>query len=56
MRRERGFRLLALALGLAGVDACIPAVVDVDSFALGNAYELSGMINPQAIAWLPMML
>src|SRR5947207_10672779 len=27
-----------------------PAVVDVDSFALGNAYELSGMINPQAIA------
>jgi len=28
----------------------LPAVVDVDSFALGNAYELSGMINPQAIA------
>ena len=27
-----------------------PAVVDVDSFALGNAYELSGSINPQAIA------
>ena len=27
-----------------------PAIVDVDSFALGNAYELSGMINPQAIA------
>ena len=27
-----------------------PSVVDVDSFALGNAYELSGMINPQAIA------
>jgi type IV pilus assembly protein PilM len=27
-----------------------PAVVDVDSFALGNAYELSGAINPQAIA------
>jgi type IV pilus assembly protein PilM len=27
-----------------------PAVVDVDSFALGNAYELSGLINPQAIA------
>jgi type IV pilus assembly protein PilM len=27
-----------------------PAVVDVDSFALGNAYELSGQINPQAIA------
>jgi type IV pilus assembly protein PilM len=28
----------------------LPAIVDVDSFALGNAYELSGMINPQAIA------
>src|SRR5262245_60199791 len=27
-----------------------PAIVDVDSFALGNAYELSGAINPQAIA------
>jgi type IV pilus assembly protein PilM len=27
-----------------------PAVVDVDAFALGNAYELSGLINPQAIA------
>ena len=27
-----------------------PAIVDVDSFALGNAYELSGQINPQAIA------
>jgi type IV pilus assembly protein PilM len=27
-----------------------PAIVDVDSFALGNAYELSGMVNPQAIA------
>jgi type IV pilus assembly protein PilM len=27
-----------------------PAIVDVDSFALGNAYELSGTINPQAIA------
>ena len=27
-----------------------PSVVDVDSFALGNAYELSGSINPQAIA------
>src|SRR5436190_2261687 len=27
-----------------------PAIVDVDSFALGNAYELSGSINPQAIA------
>src|SRR5687767_10162832 len=27
-----------------------PSIVDVDSFALGNAYELSGMINPQAIA------
>ncbi len=27
-----------------------PAVVDVDSFALGNAYELSGSINPQAVA------
>jgi type IV pilus assembly protein PilM len=27
-----------------------PAVVDVDSFALGNAYELAGMINPQSIA------
>lgn len=26
-----------------------PAVVDVDSFALGNAYELSGLANPQAI-------
>lgn len=26
-----------------------PAVVDVDSFALGNAYELAGMVNPQAI-------
>jgi type IV pilus assembly protein PilM len=27
-----------------------PAVVDVDSFALGNAYELSGQINPGGIA------
>jgi type IV pilus assembly protein PilM len=27
-----------------------PAVVDVDSFALGNAYELSGMANAQAVA------
>ena len=27
-----------------------PAILDVDSFALGNAYELSGQINPQAIA------
>jgi len=27
-----------------------PAVIDVDSFALGNAYELSGMVNPQAVA------
>jgi len=27
-----------------------PAIVDVDSFALGNAYELSGTINAQAIA------
>jgi type IV pilus assembly protein PilM len=27
-----------------------PAIVDVDSFALGNAYELSGMSNPQAVA------
>src|SRR4029079_8258818 len=27
-----------------------PAILDVDSSALGNAYELSGMINPQAIA------
>ena len=27
-----------------------PAIVDVDSFALGNAYELSGSVNPQAIA------
>jgi type IV pilus assembly protein PilM len=27
-----------------------PAVVDVDSFALGNAYELSGLVNPQAVA------
>ncbi len=27
-----------------------PAVVDVDSFALGNAYELSGMVNPAAVA------
>ncbi len=27
-----------------------PAIVDVDSFALGNAYELAGLINPQAIS------
>ena len=27
-----------------------PAIVDVDSFALGNAYELSGSVNPEAIA------
>jgi type IV pilus assembly protein PilM len=27
-----------------------PAIVDVDSFALGNAYELSGMVNAQAVA------
>lgn len=27
-----------------------PAVVDVDSFALGNAYELTGLVDPQAIA------
>ena len=27
-----------------------PAIVDVDSFALGNAYEMAGMINPQAIS------
>lgn len=27
-----------------------PAIVDVDSFALGNAYELSGMVNPAAVA------
>jgi type IV pilus assembly protein PilM len=27
-----------------------PAIVDVDSFALGNAYELSGSINTAAIA------
>jgi len=27
-----------------------PAVVDVDSFALGNAYELSGQVNPAAVA------
>ena len=27
-----------------------PAVVDVDSFALGNAYELTGTIQPEAIA------
>jgi len=35
---------------LEGAPASRPAIVDVDSFALGNAYELSGMINPQAIA------
>jgi type IV pilus assembly protein PilM len=27
-----------------------PSVVDVDSFALGNAYELAGTLNPQAIS------
>jgi type IV pilus assembly protein PilM len=27
-----------------------PSIVDVDSFALGNAYELAGMINAQAVA------
>jgi type IV pilus assembly protein PilM len=27
-----------------------PHIIDVDSFALGNAYELTGSINPQAIA------
>ena len=27
-----------------------PSVVDVDSFALGNAYELAGTISPQAVA------
>src|SRR5687767_6580562 len=27
-----------------------PSIVDVDSFALGNAYELSGMVNPAAVA------
>jgi type IV pilus assembly protein PilM len=26
-----------------------PAIVDVDSFALGNAYELSGLVNPDAV-------
>src|SRR5262245_36011211 len=26
-----------------------PGIVDVDSFALGNAYELAGMINPDAV-------
>ncbi len=35
------------ALEAAGLQ---PAVIDVDSFALGNAYELAGMINPQAIS------
>ena len=28
----------------------LPSIVDVDSFALGNAYELTGKLNPQAIA------
>jgi type IV pilus assembly protein PilM len=27
----------------------VPQIIDVDSFALGNAYELSGLINAQAI-------
>ncbi len=27
-----------------------PAIVDVDSFALGNAYELTGMLKPDAVA------
>ncbi|HEX7897385.1 MAG TPA: type IV pilus assembly protein PilM [Planctomycetota bacterium] len=27
-----------------------PSIVDVDSFALGNAYELSGMVNAAAVA------
>jgi type IV pilus assembly protein PilM len=26
-----------------------PVILDVDAFALGNAYELGGLINPQAI-------
>jgi len=35
------------ALETAGLQ---PAIVDVDSFALGNAYELAGTINAQAIS------
>ncbi|MBI2901670.1 MAG: type IV pilus assembly protein PilM [Planctomycetes bacterium] len=27
----------------------VPQIIDVDSFAIGNAYELTGIINPQAI-------
>jgi type IV pilus assembly protein PilM len=37
-------------VGLLETAGLQPAVVDVDAFALGNAYELSGMVNPQAIA------
>ena len=35
------------AVSTAGLQ---PAVVDVDSFALGNAYELSGMAKAEAVA------
>lgn len=27
----------------------VPQIIDVDSFALGNAYELTGIVNPQSI-------
>ncbi len=27
----------------------VPQVIDVDSFALGNAYELTGLVNPDSI-------
>ncbi len=37
-------------VGLLETSGLQPAIVDVDSFALGNAYELSGLVNPQAIA------
>jgi type IV pilus assembly protein PilM len=37
-------------VGVVETASLQPAIVDVDSFALGNAYELSGMSNPQAVA------
>ena len=37
-------------VGVLESSGLLPAVVDVDSFALGNAYELAGLIQPESIA------
>ncbi len=36
-------------IGIIETAGLQPAIIDVDSFALGNAYELTGLINPDSI-------